>query len=160
MGNGNLNPKTRALQLNLEGLFKLLGGTAEERLRFLAAVARLWRTAARPDIWDRTDSTAMSAVGEWLRMARGNLGLLRALIERVHQIAVPESTTGLEGVMEFDRRRAVVPPIGARLTPFVEHVDPRVGKMMLHERRVVIPPAMLVERDVTRAAALGGLLIE
>ena len=34
MGNGNLNPKTRALQLNLEGLFKLLGGTAEERLRF------------------------------------------------------------------------------------------------------------------------------
>ena len=34
MGNGNLNPKTRALQLNLEGLFKLLGGTSEERLRF------------------------------------------------------------------------------------------------------------------------------
>ena len=80
---------------------------AEERLRFLAAVARLWRTAARPDIWDRTDSTAMSAVSEWLRTARGNLGSLRALIERVHQIAVPESTTGLEGVMEYDRRRAV-----------------------------------------------------
>jgi hypothetical protein len=26
--------KSRALQLNLEGLLKLLGGTAEERLRF------------------------------------------------------------------------------------------------------------------------------
>jgi hypothetical protein len=26
--------KTRALQLNLEGLLKLLGGTADERLRF------------------------------------------------------------------------------------------------------------------------------
>jgi hypothetical protein len=29
-----LNPKVRAVQLNLEGLLKLLGGTAEERLRF------------------------------------------------------------------------------------------------------------------------------
>lgn len=29
-----LAPKTRALQLNLEGLFKLLGGTPEEREQF------------------------------------------------------------------------------------------------------------------------------
>lgn len=27
-------PKTKALQLNLEGLIKLLGGTPEDRLRF------------------------------------------------------------------------------------------------------------------------------
>lgn len=29
-----LKPKARALQLNVEGLFKLLGGTPDERLRF------------------------------------------------------------------------------------------------------------------------------
>jgi len=28
------DPKTKALQLNLEGLLKLLGGTPDERLRF------------------------------------------------------------------------------------------------------------------------------
>ena len=32
MANGNLN--VRALQLNVEGLLKLLGGTPDERLRF------------------------------------------------------------------------------------------------------------------------------
>ena len=30
----SLNPKVRAVQLNLEALLKLLGGTPEERLRF------------------------------------------------------------------------------------------------------------------------------
>ena len=29
-----VDARTRALQLNVEGLFKLLGGTADERLRF------------------------------------------------------------------------------------------------------------------------------
>jgi len=33
MGNGK-NPSTRALALNIEGLFKLLGGTSDDRLRF------------------------------------------------------------------------------------------------------------------------------
>ncbi|MFO0847381.1 MAG: hypothetical protein U0871_02315 [Gemmataceae bacterium] len=80
---------------------------AEDRLRFLAAVARLWRTAARPDLWPKSDPQAMGAVGEWLRAARGNLAALRALAERLHAVEVPEPTSGLEGVMEFDRRRAV-----------------------------------------------------
>jgi hypothetical protein len=30
----NLNAKVRAVQLNIEGLLKLLGGTEDERLRF------------------------------------------------------------------------------------------------------------------------------
>lgn len=30
----NLNSKVRAVQLNIEGLLKLLGGTEDERLRF------------------------------------------------------------------------------------------------------------------------------
>lgn len=34
MGNGNFDPKTRAVQLSVEALFKLLGGTPEDRLRF------------------------------------------------------------------------------------------------------------------------------
>ena len=76
---------------------------AEERLRFLAAVARLWRTAARPNLW-KADADAPA---EWLRMARGNLSSLRGLIERLHKVEVPEPTEGVEGVMEYDRRRAV-----------------------------------------------------
>ncbi|OWK39218.1 hypothetical protein FRUB_06300 [Fimbriiglobus ruber] len=80
---------------------------AEDRLRFLAAVARLWRAAARPDLWPRSDSAAATAAGDWLRTARDNLADLHALIERLYKVNVPEPTGGVEGVMEFDRRRAV-----------------------------------------------------
>jgi hypothetical protein len=80
---------------------------AEDRLRFLAAVARLWRTAAMPDLWPKTDTAATAAVGEWLRTARHNLTALRGLTERLHQVPVPEPTGGVEGVMEYDRRRAI-----------------------------------------------------
>jgi hypothetical protein len=80
---------------------------AEERLRFLAAVARLWRTAAVPDLWPKADSTAAAAVGEWLRTARGNLAALRGLAERLYRVPVPEPAGGVEGVMEYDRRRAI-----------------------------------------------------
>ncbi|MGL6095708.1 MAG: hypothetical protein ACRC7O_07935, partial [Fimbriiglobus sp.] len=80
---------------------------AEGRLRFLAAVARLWRFAARPELWPKTTSDSTSAVGDWLRAARANLAELRTLAERLHGIAVPEPTGGVEGSMEFDRRRVV-----------------------------------------------------
>ena len=80
---------------------------AEEQLRFLAGVARLWRTAAQPDLWDRTNSAAMAAIGDWLRKARGNLVSLTSLARSLHDVPVPEATTGVEGVMEYDRRRAV-----------------------------------------------------
>ena len=80
---------------------------AEERLRFLAAVARLWRAAARPDLWDRNDPATVAAVAEWLVAARTNLADLNRLIARLVRVEVPEPTTGLEGVMEYDRRRAV-----------------------------------------------------
>jgi hypothetical protein len=80
---------------------------AEDRLRFLAAVARLWRTAAVPDLWPKADPTAAAAVGEWLRAARGNLAALRGLTERLYRVQIPEPTGGVEGVMEYDRRRAI-----------------------------------------------------
>jgi hypothetical protein len=79
------------------------GEAAEERLRFLAAVARLWRTAARPDLW----AADPAPVGEWLRAARQNLSDLRHLADRLADIEVPEPTAGLEGVMEYDRRRSL-----------------------------------------------------
>ncbi len=79
---------------------------AEDRLRFLAAVARLWRTAALPDLWPKADPTAAS-VGEWLRTARANLAALRGLTELLYRVQVPEPTGGVEGVMEYDRRRAI-----------------------------------------------------
>lgn len=79
----------------------------EDRLRFLAAVARLWRTAAVPSLWPRTDEAATTAIGEWLRTARKNLAELRSLTERLNAVPVPEPIGGLEGVMEYDRRRAV-----------------------------------------------------
>jgi len=34
MAKATQNARTRALQLNVEGLFKLLGGTPDDRLRF------------------------------------------------------------------------------------------------------------------------------
>ncbi len=87
------------------GEFPLDGDSdrAEDSLRFLAAVARLWRTAARPDLW----AADPAAVGEWLRAARSNLSELRHLTERLHAIEIPEPTSGLEGVMEYDRRRSL-----------------------------------------------------
>ena len=80
---------------------------AESRLRFLAAISRLWRFAARPDLWPRTDPDSTSAIGEWLRTSRANLTALRRLAERLHTVSIPEPTGGVEGVMEYDRRRAV-----------------------------------------------------
>ncbi len=80
---------------------------AEDRLRFLAAVARLWCLAARPELWDRADAGAAASIADWLRTARTNLAELRTLIERLQRVTIPEPTTGLEGVMEYDRRRAV-----------------------------------------------------
>ena len=91
------------------GEFALDGETdrAEDRLRFLAAIARLWRTAARPDLWPKGDAASAAALGEWLRTARTNLAALRNLAERLYSVEVPEPIGGVEGVMEFDRRRAV-----------------------------------------------------
>ena len=79
----------------------------EERLRFLAAIARLWRVAAWPDLWPSSDEQAFAAVSEWLRTARENLTGLRQLAEWFHSVQVPEPTGGLEAVIEYDRRRAV-----------------------------------------------------
>lgn len=79
----------------------------EDRLRFLAAVARWWRTASRPELWDPSDIASATAIGEWLRTARTNREQLVELIEKLHAIEMPAPSAGVDGVMEFDRRRSL-----------------------------------------------------
>lgn len=76
-------------------------------LRFLAAVARLWRLAARPDLFPANDPDGSSVVAGWVRNARENLSELVKLTEQIHAVPVPEPVGGVEGVSEFDRRRSV-----------------------------------------------------
>jgi hypothetical protein len=79
----------------------------EDRLRFLAAVARLWRSAALPELWPPHEPAAATALAEWLRTARRNSSRLHDLIDQLHAVEVPEPAGGVEGVMEFDRRRVL-----------------------------------------------------
>ncbi|MGL6075974.1 MAG: hypothetical protein ACRC8S_17595 [Fimbriiglobus sp.] len=80
---------------------------AENRLRFIAGIARLWRLAAMPSLWDRNDAPSTKAIGEWLQTAREWHSKLRLLAAHLGNIDIPEATSGVEGVMEFDRRRAI-----------------------------------------------------
>jgi hypothetical protein len=87
-----------------------LDGEAEHTttgLRFLAAVARLWRLAARPDLFPPNNPDGSAVVAGWVRNARENLAELAKLTEQIHAVAVPEPVGGVEGVSEFDRRRSV-----------------------------------------------------
>ncbi|MFO0937207.1 MAG: hypothetical protein U0798_11915 [Gemmataceae bacterium] len=79
----------------------------EDRLRFVAAVARLWRAAVRIDLWPRHDSAAATAISHWLNTANANLQQLLQLLERIDEIPVPNPIGGVEGVMEYDRRRVI-----------------------------------------------------
>jgi hypothetical protein len=78
----------------------------EERLRFLHAVAKLWRFSARADLWPRTDDVGQDAVSGWLRSARRMHDALVAFLDRVTAIVVPDPSGGHEGMIEYDRRRA------------------------------------------------------
>jgi hypothetical protein len=76
----------------------------EERLRFIMAVARLWCFAARSDLWP---SGHAGIVADWLAAARRNHDLLRKFIQDLSAIDVPAPSGGVEGVMEYDRRRSL-----------------------------------------------------
>ncbi len=60
--------KTRALQLNVEGLFKLLGGTPDERLRF----------------WEILKGITTPVE---LRLINNQLGVLQSLVDQVQASA-------------------------------------------------------------------------
>jgi hypothetical protein len=79
----------------------------EARLKFYHAVARLWRLAARPELWGRGDPAAHDTLAGWLTAARRTRASLARFLERVRDIEVPEPVAGHEGMIEFDRRRAL-----------------------------------------------------
>ncbi len=79
----------------------------EERLRFLAAVARSWRTVARPELWEPFDPSDSQAISDWLQTARNHRDQLQRFVESLHAVELPAPSTGVEGVMEYDRRRSL-----------------------------------------------------
>jgi hypothetical protein len=79
----------------------------EERLRFLHAIAKLWRLAARPELWPRAESAGQDALAGWLSTARGTRVALIGFLDRVTAIEIPDPPSGHEGMIEFDRRRAL-----------------------------------------------------
>jgi hypothetical protein len=79
----------------------------EERLQFLHAIARLWRLAARPELWPRDDPAGQEAVAGWLASARRTREELLGFLDRATAVEVPEPAGGHEGMIEFDRRRAL-----------------------------------------------------
>ena len=79
----------------------------EERLRFLYAMAKLWRLTARPDLWPRDDPAGQDAVAGWLASAGRTHSALTNFLSRVTSIPIPDPSGGHEGMIEFDRRRAL-----------------------------------------------------
>ncbi len=79
----------------------------ETRLKFAHMVARLWRIAARPELWTRGDPAVHDTLAGWLAAARRSRAALAQFLDRVREIAVPEPIGGHEGMIEFDRRRAL-----------------------------------------------------
>jgi hypothetical protein len=79
-----------------------------KRLRFLAAVARLWmlagvapgtKTGAARE-WDET-------LGNWFFRAISNRGRLLKLLAAIHERTIPTPTGSHESLVEYDRRRVV-----------------------------------------------------
>ncbi|HEY1189196.1 MAG TPA: hypothetical protein VGE74_16200, partial [Gemmata sp.] len=81
--------------------------TIEDRLGFLHAVAKLWRRAARWDVWLPTDGTRDATLGAWLTAARRANDSLGVFLARLTDVTVPDPSGGHEGMIEFDRRRAI-----------------------------------------------------
>ena len=75
----------------------------EDKVKFLHTLASLWRAAARPELWaDDPDTPA-----DWLAAARAARAGLGRFLDRVTAVEVPPPSGGHEGMIEFDRRRAV-----------------------------------------------------
>ncbi len=91
------------------GEFQLeaLADSIEDRLEFLHAIAKLWRLAARPDVWAPTDTTRDATLAVWLTAARRANDSLGLFLDRLTEIGVPDPSGGHEGMIEFDRRRAI-----------------------------------------------------
>ncbi|MBY0460560.1 MAG: hypothetical protein K2V38_24860, partial [Gemmataceae bacterium] len=91
------------------GAFALEGqaDAVEDKLGFLHAVAKLWRLAARLDVWPADDSGRDSTLAAWLTAARRANDSLGVFLDRLTEVTVPDPSGGHEGMIEFDRRRAL-----------------------------------------------------
>src|SRR5262249_18848215 len=79
----------------------------EGRLKFVHAVARLWRSAARPELWSRVESADRDTLAGWLSAAERGREALTRFLDQITAVPVPEPVGGHEGMIEFDRRRAL-----------------------------------------------------
>lgn len=80
----------------------------EQRLTFLAAVAELWRTAAKPVYaLDRPPGKGLAgdSPAAWLETARQWHSDIEGFIETLHEVEIPDPVGGVDEVMEYDRRR-------------------------------------------------------
>lgn len=100
---GSGEPKGAGHEFPLEAEADML----EERLRFLHAIAKLWRLGARPELWPRDEAAGQEAVSGWLATARRTREALVGFLDRATAIAIPDPASGHEGMIEFDRRRAL-----------------------------------------------------
>ncbi len=79
----------------------------EDKLGFLHAGAKLWRLAARLDVWAPGDPANGPALAGWLTAARRANDSLDMFLERLTAVTIPDPSGGHEGMIEFDRRRAI-----------------------------------------------------
>lgn len=71
----------------------------QRRLRFLATLGRAWQIAAR--------SMGEASPEEWLTTARANRERLLALLDAVHEQALPDPSGDYDSLVEYDRRRVL-----------------------------------------------------
>lgn len=90
-----------------ESSIEALTDELEPRLKFLHTLARLWRAAARPELWPRGDPAATEILAGWLARAETCDREVGEFLTRLHAVPVPEPVGGHEGMIEFDRRRVL-----------------------------------------------------
>ncbi len=79
----------------------------EERLRFLHNLARLVRESARPEWWPVAEPAVATALHGWQETMRRLRRQLQSILYRLSELPVPVPRGGTEGMIEYDRRRAL-----------------------------------------------------
>jgi hypothetical protein len=79
----------------------------EQRLKYLATLARLWNVATRALRSARGDDqlSCQQALASWLDKANGNYHGLLTLVDAIHEHEVPKPSGSYDSLVEFDNRR-------------------------------------------------------
>jgi hypothetical protein len=96
-------PTTPDEDFPLEGEIEKL----EQGLRFLLTLARLLRQAVSTPGWLRLDPQAQQTLRTWHTTLVRLCSALRYLLEQVSALPIPPPASGPEGMIHFDRRRAL-----------------------------------------------------